>query len=366
MNKLKYAVIGAGCGGQAIAGYLASGNFDVTLYNRSLGRIEPLIETKMIRLKGAIKGRGGLSYAGTDLSRALENRDIIMVVTTADGHKEIAGKMAPFLKNGQTIILNPGRTFGALEVDRAIREKGFFGNIIVAEANTLVYATRVHTPGIAVIKGVKREVSIAALRAHNTSSVLSKTQSAFPQFTAARSILETSFGNIGAVFHPVIILFNIDRIRNGKLFDFYIDGVTKKVAAAIEKVDNEIRHVAQALGAVPLSVTEWLASRYGLRGTDIYSMIRSNPTYQGIESPETLDHRYLWEDIPTGLVPISSFGKALNIKTEMIDHLIDLGSELLGRDFRNQGRTVGTLGLSKDGLREELQNIIFPRKIEAA
>lgn len=366
MNKLKYAVIGAGCGGQAIAGYLASGNFDVTLYNRSIGRIGPLIKRKMIRLKGALKGRGGLSYVGTDLSMALENRDIIMVVTTADGHKEIAGKMAPYLKNGQMIILNPGRTFGALEVHCAIREKGFSGNIIVAEANTLVYATRVHTSGTAVIKGVKKEVSIAALRADNTGSVLSKIRSAFPQFTAARSILETSFGNIGAVFHPVIILFNRDRIRNGKVFDFYIDGVTKKIAAVIEKVDNEMRQVAKALGAVPLSVTEWLASRYGLRGTDIYSMIRSNPTYQGIESPATLDHRYLWEDIPTGLVPVSSFGRALNIRTEMIDYLIDLGSELLGRDFRGQGRTVGTLGLSKQGLREELENIIFSRKIEAA
>jgi len=365
-NKLKYAVIGAGCGGQAIAGYLASENFDVTLYNRSIGRIEPLMETKMIRLKGALKGRGGLSYVGTDLFRALEDRDMIMVVTTADGHKEIAGKMAPYLKNGQVVILNPGRTFGALEVDCAIREKGFSGNIIVAEANTLVYATRVHAPGTAVIKGVKKEVSIAALKADETSSVLSKIQSAFPQFTGARSMLETSFGNIGAVFHPVIILLNRDRIRAGKPFNFYIDGVTKKIAAAIEKVDNEMRQVARALGAVPLSVTEWLASRYALRGTDIYSMIRSNPTYQGIESPATLDHRYLWEDIPTGLVPVSSFGKALNIKTEVIDFLIDLGSELLGRNFRDEGRTVATLGLSKQGLREELENIIFPRKIEAA
>ena len=36
------AVIGAGCGGQAIAGYIASQGYDVNLYNRNPDRTKPL------------------------------------------------------------------------------------------------------------------------------------------------------------------------------------------------------------------------------------------------------------------------------------------------------------------------------------
>lgn len=289
-----------------------------------------------------------------------------MVVTTATGHKDIASKIAPHLKDGQIVILNPGRTFGALEFDLVLRNSSNYRNTIVAEANTLVFAARVNSPGVVDIKGVKKEVSIAALRASETEKVLSIIQHVFPQFVAASSILETSFGNIGAVFHPVITLMNRDLIRNGRPFEFYIDGITKESVEVIKDVDKEMRYVSRALGIRTLSVIDWLASRYGLTGNDPYQMIRSNPTYCGIMAPDTLDHRYLWEDIPTGLVPVSSIGKALNIETRVIDSLIDLANETLGRDFHTEGRTLESLGLSSRFLMKDLRAILFPGEIAAA
>ena len=321
---------------------------------------------KTVTLEGAIESTGALSYVGTDIAAAIADRDIIMVVTTATGHKDIAALIAPHLKDGQIVILNPGRTFGALEFDSILRNSSNCRNTIVAEANTLMFAARVNSPGVVDIKGVKKEVSIAALRAYETEKVLSMIQPIFPQFIAASSVLETSFGNIGAVFHPVITLMNRDLIRKGQPFEFYIDGITKKSIEVIKDVDKEMRYVSEALGITTLSVIDWLASRYGLTGDDPYLMIRSNPTYCGIMSPDTLDHRYLWEDIPTGLVPVSSSGKALNIETRVIDSLIDLADETLGRDFRTEGRTLESLGLSSLFLMKDLRDIIFPDKIAVA
>ncbi len=338
----------------------------MSLYNRSIERIESLITKKTITLEGSIESTGALSYVGTDIAAAIADKDIIMVVTTATGHRDIALKIAPHLKEGQIVVLNPGRTFGALEFDLVLRNSSNYRNTIVAEANTLVFAARVNSPGVVDIKGVKKEVSIAALRASETEKVLSIIQPVFPQFVAASSILETSFGNIGAVFHPVITLMNRDLIRNGKPFEFYIDGITKESVEVIKNVDKEMRYVSGALGITTLSVIDWLASRYGLTGNDPYQMIRSNPTYCGIMAPDTLDHRYLWEDIPTGLVPVSSIGKALNIETRIIDSLIDLANETLGRDFRSEGRTLESLGLSSRFLMKDLRNILFPGEIAAA
>ncbi|MBW1838907.1 MAG: NAD/NADP octopine/nopaline dehydrogenase family protein, partial [Deltaproteobacteria bacterium] len=88
-------------------------------------------------------------------------------------------------------------------------------------------------------------------------------------------------------------------------------------------------------------------------------------TYQGIKSPTTLNSRYLWEDIPTGLVPISSFGNTLGVGTDAIDYLIDDGCNILKRDFWEEGRTLEKLGLSKGNLLSDLNKIIGQRQMGA-
>ena len=358
MRKPTFAVIGAGCGGLAVAGYLAFTGYDVALYNRSRDRIAPFRDRGYVELEGEYEGIGELSYIGTDLARTLADRDIIMIVTTATGHRPLAERMAPHLRDGQVILLNPGRTFGALEVWHVLRECGCTADVIVAEANTLIYVSRVTVPGTAIIKAVKREVSVSAVCADNTSYVLERIRHAYPQFVRAPSFLATSLGNIGAVFHPTIALLNKQRILAGVPFDFYTAGVTRRVARFLARVDDELQTLARALDSRALSVTEWLESRYGFERADIHTMLHSNPTYQNIKAPTTLDHRYLWEDIPTGLVPLSAVAGALGIETAAIDHLIDEGSLALGRNFREEGRTLATLGLSADRIQEELTGII--------
>ena len=341
-----------------MAGYLASIGHDVALYNRSSGRINPFRERGYIDLEGVLHGRGKLSSIGSDISEAVSGRDVIMVAITANGHKEIAEKIAPHLRDGQIIMLNPGRTCGALEVDYTLRQCGCRAKVIIAEANTLAFTVRVTTAGIATIKGVKREVAVAALHAEDTEHVIETLSSAFPQFKGVSSFLETSFGNIGAIFHPTITLLNKDRILAGEEFDFYTNGISRKVANLMDWVAYEAKSVAGKLGARVLSVTEWLASRYNLKLSDIYAMTRSNPAYQGIKAPRTLDTRYLWEDIPTGLVPISTFGNALGVDTSAIDRLINEGCDVLDRDFWKEGRTFDKLGLSEETLLSDMKKII--------
>jgi opine dehydrogenase len=354
--KDKFAVIGAGAGGLAVAGHLASCGKDVTLYNRSKDRIEVFKTRDHIDIDGMENVPRKLSYIGRDICEAIHDRDVIMVVITADGHREITAKMAPCLKDGQIILLIPGRTFGALEVENTLKQSGCTANVIVAEANTLFYAVRATAPGRVRIKGVKKIVTISALHAVDTEYVIDKIQDSYPQVTAADSFLETSFGNIGAIFHPAIMLLNKDRISRKESFLFY--AVSRRVADFVEKIDHEVKNVVKALGADVPSVKVWLASRYDLKSTDIYSMMRSNPTYKGIMAPTTFDHRYLWEDIPTGLVPISLFGKIVGVDTESLDQMIDEGSDLLNRNFREEGRTPEKLGLSADNLLSDIENII--------
>ncbi|GAH76920.1 unnamed protein product, partial [marine sediment metagenome] len=58
-----------------------------------------------------------------DIKLALEGAELIMIVTPANAHAKIAKDCAPHLKGNQVVILNPGRTGGALEFDKVLIEK---------------------------------------------------------------------------------------------------------------------------------------------------------------------------------------------------------------------------------------------------
>ena len=354
MRKKKYTVIGAGNGGLVTAGYISLKGYQVSLYNRTEKRIKLIRENGYNIKLGNLISKIEPYYVGTNLSTAVFNSDVIIIVITANGHEEIAKKIAPYLKDDQIILLVPGRTCGVLLFSQTLKKVGCKANIIIAEANTLFFAARLTEPCMIEVKGVKINVSVSALHSCDTDYVINILADVFPNLTKADSFLETSFSNIGAIFHPTIFLLNKERIIRKEKFNFYTDGLTKQIAHYIEKVDFEFKSIASAIGINTLSVVDWLNSRYGLPQSTIYKMIKFNPTYKDILAPTTINHRYVWDDIPTGLVPMSSFGKNLGIPTPTIDYFIEEGSKLLNIDFRSKGRTLYKLGLSTDKLISDL------------
>ena len=353
-RKKKYTVIGAGNGGLVTAGYISLKGYKVFLYNRTEKRIK-LIKENGYNIKfGNLINKIEPYYVGTNLSTAVFNSDVIIIVVTANAHEDIAKKIAPYLKDGQIIVLIPGRTCGVLLFSQTLKKAACKANIIIAEANTLFFAARLTEPCMIEVKGVKINVSVSALHSCDTDYVINILANVFPNLIKADSFLDTSFSNIGAIFHPIIFLLNKERIIRKEKFNFYTDGLTKQIAHYIEKVDFEFQSIAAAIGVNSLSVPDWLNSRYGLPQSTIYKMIKFNPTYKDILAPTTINHRYVWDDIPTGLVPMSSFGKNLGIPTPTIDYFIEEGSKLLDIDFRSEGRTLHKLGLSPDNLISDL------------
>ena len=169
----------------------------------------------------------------------------------------------------------------------------------------------------------------------------------YPQFTAAASTLETSFSNVGAVIHPAITLLNAARIENDQgRFEFYMDGISPRVAGVLEAVDRERRAVAALLGVEVQSLVEWLASAYRATGSDLFEAVRANEGYRGITAPSTLEHRYILEDVPMSLVPIASAGRAFGLKSQAIESLILLAGLIMDTNYWTRGRTLESLGLA--------------------
>src|SRR5439155_7597367 len=68
--------------------------------------------------------------------------------------------------------------------------------------------------------------------------------------------------------------------------------------------------------------------------------------YQWTGTPPSLQHKYVIEDVPCGLVAMSSLGRVAGVATPVIDGLVTLTSAMLGRDFRAEGRNLEQLGLA--------------------
>ena len=129
--KSPIAVLGAGNGGLAMAGHLSLMGFEVRLFNRSEERLWGVKSTGEIDVVGEIEGHGNISVATTSMEEAIEGVELIMIVVPATAHKWMAKNIAPYLKDGQIIVLHPGRTFGALEFKQVLVSNGVTADVII-------------------------------------------------------------------------------------------------------------------------------------------------------------------------------------------------------------------------------------------
>lgn len=345
MKKTKFCVIGAGNGGLAMSGYLAMIGYSVNLYNRTLEKILPLIENPEITITGEENGIGRLNKATSNIEEAIRDVDVIMVTIPATGHYFMAKEMAPYLKDGQVIVLNPGRTGGALNVYETLIRERKRNNVIVAEAQTLIYAARATSLTSAHIFKTKAEVSLAAIPATKTNYVLDLLYKAYPQFIGAKDVLETSINNYGAIFHPGPTVLNSGHIERGCPFEYYTEGITPSIGSVLEQMDSERMAIGRRLQIDTISAKDWLFSTYGADGDTLYEAIQNNPAYKGLQAPANLYSRYIYEDVPNSLVPMESIARAIGMKTPAISSIINIAQMMTGKDFRKEGRTADRLGL---------------------
>lgn len=354
--QLRYTVVGAGHGGKAMAAHLALMGYAVTLYNRTPEHVAAIRARLGIELTSNHGGPGGfarLVCVTSVMGEALEQADLIMVVVPSTAHAEIARNMAPHLRDGQIVILHPGRTLGAIEFDAVLRNAGCTAKAIIAEAETLIYASRSEGPAQVRIFGIKEAVPLAALPATATPTVLEALAPAYPQFIHGIDVLHTGLNNMGAIFHPALTILNAGRIEATRgEFQFYMEGVTPAVARVLEVLDRERVTVAAALGIRARTALEWLQMAYASQGEGLYEAIQNQTGYVGIMAPPTIHHRYISEDVPMSLVPIASLGQRYGVAVAGIDSIVRLGSILHRTNYWRGGRTVQKLGLEDLGVSE--------------
>lgn len=331
-------VCGAGHQGLSVAAYLALNGLKVNLWNRTLENIQEVIDTGIIHCSGIVNGEAHIAKAASSIEDVVA--DFVMVTTPSSAHKDVARELAPFVHKDMVVILNPGRTFGAVEFAEELKKCGVKELPYIAETQTIVCTCRKTGKNSTCIFALKNEVEIAAIRGKDIDYIMSRMPDCLKSFfKIVDSVGTTSLSNVGMILHCAPVMMNIGWIESEKAdFKYYYDGISKSVAHFLEKIDAERQAVARAEGFEVESVKDWLIKTYGVTGDTLYECIRNNEAYYEIDAPPTINTRYIFEDVPNGLVPIETMGIEYGVPTPNITTIINLASAVMDKDYRQIGR----------------------------
>ncbi len=355
------AILGAGNGGLAATVDLTIRGFSVGLWSRRIETLRP------------IQNRGGIEYSGVfgegfieptlvtkDLGEVLFEAELVIIMLPTSAHFEIGESLAPFLTKEQTVLLAPGHTLTILPA--ALHAGGVISPEF-CEVGTLPYICRKDEYAHVKISKCSDYLPFAAFPINRTDEMFSLVQKVFPKIHALASPLGTVFTYMNAIHHPPATICNAGRIENtdGDFFH-YFEGITPSVGHLIDYFDTERRAVAMALGVetktfvdhfYKMGYTTDEARETGLA----YEAFHQSVPDRFIKAPKSLDHRFLDEDIPYGLVLLSELGSLAGIKTPSIDAMIHLAEVCTGKPYSIEGLTLERLGL-KDKNVDDLNHIL--------
>ena len=214
MEKDLVAVLGGGNGGHAVAANLSLNGYKVNFFElpQFAESFERVLRTREIRIEGiSIDGTARLNLATTDIQQAIKEAEVIFVITPAFGHKAMAECCAPFVQDGQIIVLMPG-SGGSLEFVKIFKQKKVKREIAFAETCTLHYGARLKGTGYVSVLIHAIVLPTGVFPAKNTNEVIKKLKQYYPAIMPAKDVLEAAINNPNPIVHPVATLLSATRI----------------------------------------------------------------------------------------------------------------------------------------------------------
>lgn len=347
-QSLDVLICGGGHQGVAMAAHFSLSGLSVGLWNRTARNIQRIMDTRTIHCDGVVEGEARIDAVSDQIGDVIA--DFIIIAAPSLAHRDIARRLAPYVHRHMSIVLMPGRTFGAVEFLETLKEAGAKEMPQIAETQTIVYTCRRQGDQGVRIFALKQKVLIAALKESSMDHIMQGMPACLaPHFEITDSIAKTSMANVGMILHCAPVLMNTGWIEfEAADFAYYHQGISPTVAHFLEKLDRERLAIAKAAGHPVESVLAWLRRSYETEGETLYAAIQNNTRYSGIDAPTSMDTRYILEDVPNGLVPIEYLGQELGVPTPHMTAIIDLASLVYERDFRAQGRRFGLQVLKQE------------------
>lgn len=347
MTNKPIAIIGAGNGGQTTAAWLSNQGYQTRIFDVMEDTVAKLNELGGVNIYGNtdFPGFGKIQFATTDIAKAIDGCEVIFIILPEIYHVSIAQKLAPHLVDGQIVVIDPVSGLGILAFKKALAEAGCKADISLAATSTLLFAARIQTTGDVFVTGQKTELSIVAIPNSKREIIKEAIYPVFSQHHFIDNSIQLALDNLNLIFHPGPTLLYTAQIEKGEKFNYYNDMVPSQITL-MKALDQERMAICAAYGVKLPDAEAAFALEYSYEG-DLYTMLKNAECYKGVMGPNSLQVRYLLEDVPFSLRSVQILGKIAKVPTPVIDSVCTIGEALVG-DVMAEGYTMEALGLSED------------------
>ncbi len=290
-----------------------------------------------------------------DTAKAVDFADIIMVMTTTLQHEQIAQLIAPYVKDGQIIVLCPGY-MGSLIFKKYINK-----NVVYSEWETTAYNGRIMNDSFVRITFYNPRNAVSVRPVNKAKEVLASLSQLFENTQYLRKhILESALHNPNMIVHPIGLLFSAARIEHsGGEFYMYKEAFTPSVVNVIQAFDERKNEILKAFGCEPLNYFDAAKWRNEVDLSKDAMEVFHSFGESSNKGPSRIDHRYINEDVPMGLGLYISIGKVLGVDTSIQEAIMTLASALLRKDLKSQARTIQYLLGKEEVTKEDIDKAIM-------
>ncbi len=347
---MRITVIGAGHAGTTVAADLAAKGHSVTILKSS----DKLHNDNFDIIKNTghiIIGENGtrqtVSVKATyDFEEALNSCELIIIYIQTNYHGALIQKIAPYLHDGQTVLIEPGYLSTCYFLKHCKKQ------ITIIEAESSPIDCRIISPGRVEVffRNVINPVAVYPSKNKDAAlKLLSELQ--FP-FEVLHSVAEAALHNPNLIVHTVGAVFSIPRIeyinKHGGTYSMYREVFTPSIWNLVLQLDKEKMDVLEKLGCSRLSYVDACKHRNSTdTSTDATAVFFDYANNSAPDGPMVSNSRYVTEDVSQGLVLLESLGEITDVPTPVCTGLIDCASALLSTNFRQEGRTIEKLGINE-------------------
>lgn len=262
------------------------------------------------------------------IDRATEGADLVMVVGSV-AHQRAAGmRLAGLLREGQTVAVSPGRTFGALEMAWWLRAGGSERGVTLAELQACPFSVTAEGTGRIRWSPSPVRSALAAYPAERGPPVRESLADFFPDTELLPTVLHTSLteGSWSAV--PAGIL---DGPLTRRAPEELLPGATPLPRPAVPS-----SRMSSLLGAMSEERAA-VAARWGVR-TPQAPIDEAPAPDDGDASEAVLD------GTAGSLAPLCSAAAMASVPVPVTASVVTLVSAMCRRDLSAEGRRLETLG----------------------
>lgn len=281
-----------------------------------------------------------------NIKSSVKNAELIVVLTQSLQHENVARLICPHITNKTKMILIIPGNLGSLIFKKYLGSL----NLILAEGESTPFDARIVEPGKINIIFKNKRNALAFLPASQRETGLKIASTLVDTYKYYRkNIVESAMNNPNLIVHTVGTIFSASRIENMKgEFWMYKEGFSPAIWRLINNLDQEKNEIIGLFGGKRVSYLDACKFRneenLSLDSLGVFNSYAKSGSPKG---PDSLNTRYLYEDVLTGLCTMSLLGSRFNVKTPIANSLIYIASALLEYDFFSEARTFETFGLNE-------------------